>query len=221
MNVNHEKKLIWILPELSGGDFLYPILEKNGFVFEVDEKERIIKKHSKYIYSNNFDVLDGYKVVLSTRNPYQRMFFHFQKYSKTLIRASQLQPSIELFQKWINIHFYKSETKVNLMVEDFTPSFQNSFKIGDLSQKLPDYVVRVENMREDIQKITELQFGDVEYEELDGRIDIDFRKLYNPEIAHKVFWYYRNYFFLSDYDPLSFSVDKFTDDEKKIFIHEL
>lgn len=131
-NISEKYKIQWIAPERTGSRKLSEILSYYGFTNNGDK----VFNFGKFNYSHYYDPTKymDYKILCSVRNPYSRV--------------------LSLFK-----NFYKTDTEKNK--DSFKSFLINGLSSGGMRQMVlnpvldrnPDYIVRLENMEEDLLKL--------------------------------------------------------------------
>jgi hypothetical protein len=90
----------------------------------------------------------------------------------------------------------------------------------DFSQKSPDYIIRLENLVEDINKIDILDHVSHDFH-LVNQLDISdkFKDVFSYEHARVIYKVHRHIFDLMGYDPFSFTTQDLSHKERVHFIH--
>jgi hypothetical protein len=153
MNINHEHKIIWWAPERCGTKAIANIFSKLGFEFysTVD----LYKKNIKSSYqSHKIEVpneFSDYKIIFSTRNPYDRvlsLFTNFTNVGKHTLFTKDTQPNFilkyEIFLKELFLGTSKVLDK---------PILNNYILKYSFEDKVPDMIIRMESIIEDLSKI--------------------------------------------------------------------
>jgi hypothetical protein len=230
------------MPERTGSKMTSQILKRYdfyshlGYVNPTDDESTIppnvigipYHSHSRLIPQKYED----YTLICNMRNPYSRIFALFINFSINAIVLKKDKRDVikEIFKKWIDTKFFDYKLEVD------TPSYNlnqkpmhheiHNWKFTDI---IPDHVVRIENFIEDMSKIEFIVNGNswksgeiLNYYQNNNFItkrNFGFDEMYDIESAKKVFFYYKNHFYLYGYDPFSFTKEQLTDEEKINFIH--
>jgi hypothetical protein len=193
MNVNREHKILWWAPERCGTKALANIFSKLGFEFY--PAIELYGKNVKGLYqSHNIDILDefsDYKIIFSTRNPYDRvlsLFSNFTNVGKNTLFTKDGQSNF--------IHKYEIFLKELFDVTDKEqkkPVLNNYILKYSFETKVPDMIVR---------------------------IPYTFNSVYTRLGAKLVYEHHIKHFILSGYDPFSFTTELLSNKEKMDFIHD-
>jgi hypothetical protein len=230
MNVNHEHKIIWWAPERCGTKALANIFSKLGFEFYpvIDT----YGKNVKGLYqSHNIEIpeeFSDYKIIFSTRNPYDRvlsLFSNFTNIGKNTLYTKDAQPNfIKKYEIFLEELFDNTDKKLN------KPVLNNYILKYSFETKVPDMIVRMESMIEDLSKIefvknSELwKSGYIHDYLIDNehivRRPYTFNTVYTRIGAKLVYEHHIKHFILSGYDPFSFTTEIMSNKEKMDFIHD-
>jgi len=90
----------------------------------------------------------------------------------------------------------------------------------DFTKKNPDYIIKIDNIVEDVKKIDVLDHLDYNFHLID-QIDIsdDYKDVFSYENARSVYKSHRHIFEMMSYDPFSFTTRELSREEKIKFIH--
>lgn len=226
MNVSHKHKIIWFAPEKTATKELSKFLKNFDFEFKKDLKIPCSFYNDQPFYCSNeikFDKnLKNYKILLSTRNPYDRIVSLFINYafSGKIAITKQNKNSFKKYV-WRFLHTYcKLDNKNIDVIEGF-------IKKWDLSTFKPDYFVRTESIIEDLSNIDFIKEDDLwkkgiyeEYFKKNTVKNYHFSDFYDIYSAKMVFDFYKNHFLYFEYDPFSFTNEKLSREQKISFIHD-
>ena len=84
--------------------------------------------------------------------------------------------------------------------------------------KIPDFVVKCENLVNDLDELGFKCDDTFETKEVE---QFKFNRMYDFDLAKRVYHLYKKHFYLCDYDPFSFTDKELTDDEKISFLHDI
>ena len=210
MDISHERKLIWLSPELSGTDNVSKILRKFGF----EELKGDNNLDSTLQYSD-------YKTICGMRNPYDRFFYLFYKidFASVLVKKDQFDVFKLKFNEWGRKIIIPQKLKVTID-ETFidTSSTPKYLKNWVFDIKTPDFFIRAENFEDDLMS---LGFYDSEISNKGYNTSyFTFDKMYEFDVAKMVYHLYKKHFYLCDYDPFSFTTEELTYEQKIKFIHD-
>jgi hypothetical protein len=211
MEISHEHKLIWLSPEMSGTDNVSGILRKYGFS-ELKGENNI---------ESTFEYPD-YKVICGMRNPYDRFFYLFYKvdFASILVKKDQYDVFKSKFNDWGRKTLIPQKLKVSVD-ETFidTSNTPKYLKNWVFDNKIPDFFVRAESFDSDLKL---LGFSDNEIDNKGYNSSFfTFNKMYDFDVAKRVYHLYKKHFYLCDYDPFSFTTEELTHEEKVKFIHDI
>jgi hypothetical protein len=199
INLSHKHKVIlWLWKKcgtshmskiMNNFDFKFYMVENNNFILLEDN---IVQKH----YCNLFHGHEDYKLLTAVRNPYSRFFSEY-----TFNRDPE-----EFIDNEINKEKFKSLIYRSIVHSDFYPN-----DCIDFSERVPDYVVRVENLYEDYSKIPfivesdyyksgELKKMTTQKINVSNKDEFLWKKFYTQEIADIVYYRMLRYFEMFGYD---------------------
>lgn len=229
MNVNHEHRLIWWAPERCGTKAIAHIFSKLGFEFY--ERLDNYSQNTKTKYqSHSIDIpeeLSEYKVIFSTRNPYDRvlsLFINFTNVGKRLhYDRDSLTNFIDRYEIFINELFTYDVPQIN------KPILNNYILKYSFTDKVPDMIIRMESMIKDLSKIDFIRESSLwksgyihdyllDNEYINKKIHT-FNKVYTLHSAKMVYEHHIKNFILSGYDPFSFTTETLSNEDKMKFIH--
>ena len=230
MNVNHEHKIIWWAPERCGTKALAHIFSKLGFEFytNLDMFKREIKSDYQSHQIEIPEELSDYEIIFSTRNPYDRvlsLFSNFTNVGKNSLYMKGNEDSfIQKYQIFLNELFLNTNKQID------KPILKNYIQKYSLNGKVPDSIVRLESMIEDLSKIEFVKNSDLwksgyihdyitDNEHIVKR-SYNFNKVYTTRGAKLVYDTHIKHFILSGYDPFSFTTETLSNEEKMRFIHD-
>lgn len=212
MPLNHKLKVLFIhIPKTGGTSIIqmldmttqsqmnysgnikrYPIIHKAYLpFFSTGEYSNLLTrppqhftlKELKRILGNSVDDYYKFSVV---RNPYARIA---SEYTKLLGKKAGL-PDYESFGSFVNIFLSKSEYERNLIFQGHLET-QTSYLIKEDGVIDPSVqIFKLENFNECIAKIQELNPG-VPVRHSNSSPSYDYTSLYTPEIAAKVYEFYK------------------------------
>ena len=231
MNINKNKKILWLAPELTNSDLIYNLFFESGF----EKLDKLRTTNNKLEYSQD-DYIESefgdYEIVCSVRNPYDRMVQIFLEYEikPSIPITKDLEPKlILLFQRWIESIFERK--KIVVSVNDWGKDVLISKVIKKFlfRQKLPNRVIRYEHMIDDLETlrfmipIYDLQKKRELQEKISfvpNGVKFNYKNFYTVQTAKIIYNYYFNHFHLAEYDPFSFTDTDLTVQEKNKFLHD-
>ena len=233
MNISHKHKMIWFAPENTGGKITSEILKNCDFsLYNTENSELLPLNYETYSKSNVIPVeFNDYKVISNIRNPYERLFSYFLTNNlKKITLKKKLYPLFKKeFNKWLN--FLLIGEKLEVKVNDFfiqKRDGDNYLEKWVFTERTPDYFIKIENLREDLNQFEFIKSFDEE--SLNDLITnnkfikirgIMFNEMYDFDVAKRVYVFYKKHFYMCGYDPFSFTTEILTDDEKISFLHDI
>lgn len=230
MNVNHEHKIIWWAPERCGTKALANIFSKLGFEFYY--KNNFMENFVQSTYQSHQieipDEFSDYKIIFSTRNPYDRvlsLFSNFTNVGKNALYTKD-NPSnfIQKYEIFLKELFENEGKKLD------KPLLNNFILKYSFKTKVPDMIIRMESIIEDLSKIefvknSELwKSGYIHDYLIDNehivRRPYTFNTVYTRLGAKLVYEHHIKHFILGGYDPFSFTTEIMSNKEKMDFIHD-
>ena len=210
MNISHERKLIWLSPEMSGTENVSKILEKHNF-FGVEGKSE---------YELLYEYPD-YKVICGMINPYERVFLlHLKGDLRSIqLKKHNFDALKTEFNKWGRQMLVPNKLIIvvnNTFIE--TNNTTKYLKKWVFEQKTPDFFVKNEDLVNDLNK---LGFIDEDIIINNDVKQFNFNRMYDFDLAKRVYHLYKKHFYLCDYSPFSFTDKELTDEEKISFLHDI
>lgn len=230
MNVNHEYKIIWWAPERCGTKALAHIFDKLGFEF-YNGLESYRKKLKANYQSHSIEIpeeLSDYKVMFSSRNPYDRVLSLFNNFTnvgkRNLYLKDEHDKFVTKYQIFLDELFSKTEDKLN------KPVLYNYILKYSFDGRVPDMILRMENMIEDLTKIDFVKSSKLwesgyihdylQNNEYIMKKSIKFNNIYTLGGAKLVYESHIKHFILCGYDPFSFTTETLSNEDKMRFIHD-
>lgn len=230
MNINHEHKFIWWAPERCGTKALAHIFSKLGFVF-YDSLSSYRRNVSSNYQSHSVELpeeLSDYKIIFSTRNPYDRVLSLYNNFTNvgknTLYLKDEHQKFVDKYQIFLDELFSNTNKQLEKPILNhyiLRYSFENA---------VPDFMIRMENIIEDLSKIDFVRESDlwksgyihdyISDNEHIIRRPAKFNKVYNWSGAKMVYEHHIKHFILFGYDPFSFTTETLSNEDKMRFIHD-
>ena len=210
MNISHEHKLIWLSPEMSGTENVSKTLEKHGFL-GVDGKTE----------EQLFEEYPTYKVICGMKNPYERVFLlHFEGDLRSIqLKKHNFDALKTEFNKWGRQMLVPNKLIIvvnNTFIE--TNNTTKYLKKWVFEQKTPDFFVKNEDLVNDLNK---LGFIDEDIIINNDVKQFNFNRMYDFDLAKRVYHLYKKHFYLCNYNPFSFTDKELTDEEKISFLHDI
>jgi hypothetical protein len=230
MNVNHEHKIIWWAPERCGTKALAHVFSKLGFEFynRLSAYEKgVTSEYQSHEVEIPKELLD-YKVIFSTRNPYDRilsLFTNFTNVGKKIHYMKDNQSNfINRYEIFLDELFTNDGNRIN------KPILNNYVLKYSFKDKVPDMIIRVESMIEDLSKIEFVKDSNLwksgyihDYlsnNEYKIRRPYVYNKVYTRTSAKIVYEHQTKHFILGGYDPFSFTTETLSNEDKMKFIHD-
>jgi hypothetical protein len=236
MNISHKHKVIWWAPERCGTKITREIFsDYDFFVYNPKTNDEISLKER---YTSHFNQIpeefSNYKLICSVRNPYDRILavFLLTQYGDVVIEKSIYLKIKERFNKWVLESFIKRKTLVELSKFNQTQNINyNFFSKWTFESRIPDYFIRMENLKEDLENLDFIKTHSLWDEEKNSqKIEnnrfittrpLKFNEIYDFESAKRIYYYYKKVFNLIPYDPFSFTKENLTDNQKYSFLHNI
>lgn len=230
MNVNHEHKIIWWAPERCGTKALAHIFSKLGFEFYTNLD--MFKKEIKSDYqSHQIEIpeeLSDYKIIFSTRNPYDRILSLFTNFTNVGKNSLYMKGNENIFIQKYETFLNELFLTTNRQIEK--PILKKYIQKYSMNDKGPDLIVRMESMIQDLSKIDFVKNSDLwksgyitdylNHNEYIVKRSYRFNKVYTTSAAKLVYENHIKHFILGEYDPFSFTTETFSNEEKMRFIHD-
>lgn len=226
MNLSIKNNVIWLCPERTGGRILREIFKNYDF-FVCDKINNFeLKPLSENQPSRGSIIPEEYKnfqIISSIRNPYDRIWSHYEFFNKKNLRPKEFVESKRKFNEWVN-----KSLKFTLKGIETDPFYEGEdvFNKWKFDSFKPDYVIKLENLQNDVMGV---DFIKKQPNLFDKNIFINerfsneryfqFDYMYEVESAKKIFNFYKNHFFGFGYDPFSYTKDNLSNEEKINFLH--
>jgi len=98
-------------------------------------------------------------------------------------------------------------------------------------EKIPDFFVKMENIREDLEKLDfiksdpnwdSLKIDEIlENNSFKTKKSLQFNQMYGFESAKRVYFFYKRVFNIILYNPFSFTTESLSESEKISFLHDI
>lgn len=163
---------------------------------------------------------ENYDKFIFLVNPYQKVLNFYMNVvlsSLTPIFKDKKNDYIFFFREWVSKIFHCEKLIVELTFDGTDENYTKVLSKFRISEIDPIFMVRDENFIYDIKKIK--NFDDFDLVNLTYKWKIN--EFYDYETAKIIFHFYKNDFFMGQYNPFSFSEDNFRLERKIDFIHEL
>jgi hypothetical protein len=210
MNISHERKLIWLSPEMSGTENVSKILEKHGFLsVEGKTEEQLLSEYPDY------------KVICGMINPYERVFLlHLKGDLRSIqLKKHHFDDLKTEFNDWGRRMLIPN--KLTIVVNDTFIKTNNTTKYLKkwvFDHKIPNFFVKSEDLINDLNR---LGFIDEDIIINNDVKQFNFNQMYDFDLAKRVYHLYKKHFYLCDYNPFSFTDKELTDEEKISFLHDI
>jgi hypothetical protein len=237
MNVSHTHKTIWWAPERTATNATAQIFKNYDFYYNPTSDISNLLKLCEPYHSHEIEFPEefrDYKVICNVRNPYDRVLSIFVNfvYGSKLVYTKDKEESFKYrFKVFVDESILSNIEFINENTEKGSMDILHYFTKYEFSTKSPDFFIRMENLKEDLGKIDFILNSDQwKNSEFDNFIEKNkfimkrpyrFQDLYTFDVAKKVFHFFKNHFFLANYDPFSFTDKILTDDQKKSFLHDI
>jgi hypothetical protein len=224
MNVNWEKKCIFLCHPFTGEKDIAEYFGKIGFTRHYFSNNSEDKNLDRRKHSNRFLfpwTYDDFKLIVSVDNPYRRIVNEYKRFSHINwdLKSKTNQELFERFNQKFKEMFVDDLFMVDRLNRD-KEGVYNFLLPYDFSQKSPDYIIRLENLVEDINKIDILDHVTHDFHLVD-QLDISdkFKDVFSYEHARVIYKTHKNIFDLMGYDPFSFTTKDLSHKERVHFIH--
>lgn len=236
MNVSHRHKTIWWAPERTGTKITREILMNYDF-FVLDsktEREVSMVEHNVSHLNKISEEYSDYRLISNVRNPYDRVFSIFLTtfYENIALEKSLHGEIRKTFNYWVLNAFIPQKLLIKLDTNYSSKNVDlNYFSKWVFNEKNPDFLIRMENLVEDLEKLDFIK-SDPNWDSLEvGKLvennvfknnrPVKFNKFYDFDAAKLIYVYFKSIFNLVPYDPFSFTTETLTDSEKIHFLHDI
>jgi hypothetical protein len=132
-NVSEKYRSIWIAPERTGSRKVAEIF----FFYDFKCDDKLVFQFGDYHFShttNNDNKFDDYLLICNLRNPYSKVLSLFKNfYDKESVKTK------ETFKRYL--------------LEDLPSGQMKKMVLNPILSRVPDHVIRLEYMREDLMKL--------------------------------------------------------------------
>lgn len=230
MNVNHEHKVIWWAPERCGTKATAHIFKELGFEFYFNlenYENRILGKYQTHSIEIPKELSD-YKIILSTRNPYDRIFSLFVNFTNVGKNILYTKSNFDKIVKKYEVFLTELFSPANKLLGK--PVLNNYVFKYSFNERVPDMIIRMENIIEDLSKIDFVKNSSIwksgyvsdylrDNEHIVKR-SYKFDDIYTKSGAKLVFENQLKHFILGGYNPFSFTKETLSNEDKMRFIHD-
>ena len=173
-----------------------------------------------------------YELICNIRNPYDRVLSIFINFSTLCMvyTKDKVDDYRKKFEIFIKLMFLSPNMSSDVEYEPTLTNLGRFLKKVNFSNKVPNVFIRMENLENDLKSLDFVKNTDLwEKSDFSGflgknefikRRAFHFSDVYTQTSAKYVYEYFKNHFYLCDYDPFSFTKSILTDEEKKKFLHD-
>lgn len=231
MNLSIRNKVVWLAPERCATKITKKIFESYDFYSLRTSDNGALSNFREKEHSHQNIIPEDYKnlpKIVSVRNPYDLTFsIYINKYLKHPLTKNSTDVK-ENFNSWVGKSFLNHGYEVFMcpFYRTDNSSF-NKWRFNDDSHF--DYVIRMENLYEDLIKLPFISQENDETKEKIKNIVGDnpyinkryftFNKLYDIRSAKLVYHFFKPFFFKFGYSPYSFTENRMSEEEKVSFVH--
>jgi hypothetical protein len=236
MNISHKHKIIWWAPERTGTKITTEIfLNYDFFVHNSNNDNEVSLKQENVSHLNKIqDKFLEYTLISNVRNPYDRVFSIFLAtfYENIALEKNKHDEIKKTFNNWILNTFQSEKLCVKLNANNTAKNIDiNYFLKWTLNGKKPDFLIRIENLIEDLEKLDFIKSDTtwdslkmkqiVENNVFKNKRAIKFDKMYDNYSAKLIYVYFKSVFNLVPYNPFSFTTENLSESEKISFLHDI
>jgi len=235
MNISHEHKTIWWAPEKTGSRATSYILKNYDFLYYERYPNSEIKGLCDPYHSHDIvfpEKYSDYELICNIRNPYDRVLSIFINFSTLCMvyTKDKVDDYSKKFEIFIKLMFLSPNMSSDVEYEPTLTNLGRFLKKVNFSNKVPNVFIRMENLENDLKSLDFIKNTDLwEKSDFSGFLNknefikrraFHFSDVYTQTSAKYVYEYFKNHFYLCDYDPFSFTKSILTDEEKKKFLHD-
>jgi hypothetical protein len=235
MNISHEHKTIWWAPEKTGSKVTSHILKNYDFFYRDFTTESKFKPLGDPYHSHDIDFpkeYSDYQVICNIRNPYDRILSIFINFSSLglVYTKDNLDYYRKRFELFVKLMFLSPNMTSDVEYEPTASNLGRFLKKVNFSDKVPDIFIKMENLEKDLKSLNFIKNTDLwEKEDFSSFLNknqflkkraFHFSDVYTQTSAKYVYEFFKNHFYLCDYDPFSFTKSILTDEEKMKFLHD-
>lgn len=179
-NISEQYKCLWIAPSRTASRNTSKVLRHFGF--EMNGKP--VYFNNTYNYSHfipDLNSFSDYKIICNARNPYSRVYSHFENYATKLREKNK-----ENFRTYVET---KGWEEVNL--------------VQPILKKTLDYILRMEHIKEDLSKIPFIS-DKIHENQLDTYLSQEkkvspWERFYDEDLKEIVYQTFKNHFIFWGY----------------------
>ena len=235
MNISHKHKTIWWAPEKTGSKVTSHILKNYDFFYHELYPNSELKRLCNPYHSHDIvfpEKYSDYELICNIRNPYDRVLSIFINFSTLCMvyTKDKVDDYSKKFEIFIKLMFLSPNMSSDVEYEPTPTNLGRFLKKVNFSNKVPNVFIRMENLENDLKSLDFIKNTDLwEKSDFSGflgknefikRRAFHFSDVYTQTSAKYVYEYFKNHFYLCDYDPFSFTKSILTDEEKKKFLHD-
>ena len=235
MNISHKHKTIWWAPEKTGSKVTSHILKNYDFFYYERYPNSEIKGLCDPYHSHDIvfpEKYSDYELICNIRNPYDRVLSIFINFSTLCMvyTKDKVDDYRKKFEIFIKLMFLSPNMSSDVEYEPTLTNLGRFLKKVNFSNKVPNVFIRMENLENDLKSLDFVKNTDLwEKSDFSGFLGknefikkrpFHFSDVYTQTSAKYVYEYFKNHFYLCDYDPFSFTKSILTDEEKKKFLHD-
>jgi hypothetical protein len=236
MNVSHRHKTIWWAPERTGTKITREILQNYNFLIfdSKTDKEVPMEERSVSHLNRISEEYSDYTLISNIRNPYDRVFSIFlTTFYENIALEKKLHDEIrKTFNCWVSNAFTAQKMSVKLDTNYSAKNIDlNYFSKWVFNEKKPDFLIRMENLVEDLEKLdfvkSDSNWDSLKIQQIVGNNvfknnrPVKFNKMYDFDSAKLIYIYFKSVFNLVPYDPFSFTTENLSESEKISFLHDI
>jgi hypothetical protein len=180
-NVSEYYKSVWLAPSRTGSRSIAEILTYYDFKYN-GKPVFLYNEHNYTHISPNLQDYQNYTIICSARNPYSRLLSHFQNYG----------------------HQFEIKNKINFRKYVENQMWMTNNLHHPVMDKEPDYVIRLEHLKEDLIKIPFIS-DKLTKKQLDLYLkhgkDIEaWEHFYDEDIKEIIYESFKNHFIFWNYE---------------------
>lgn len=218
MNVNHDKKLIWLTSPNTREEIVAKLFFNNGFrSLKNNDLETEELTTTNISYKTQIDEIYGtFNILVTTDNPYRRIVNLYKKNSP--YNWSLKQHTKELLKNNFSTWFKnKSDVYGNLKIFDL---FLDNIPLDVLKKS---HIIKLDDLENEITKYDFITYDDfiMDFVKTKKRESDDFIDILTFNQAKQVYQNSKHIFDICGYDPFSFTSDSVNHKKQVHFIHNI